>query len=280
MNLFADHPPLEQRLAALQRLESQLAGHRRRLSRGPARHPHGPPPGQGPGARPLFAITTAYVTLETEHRSRRRARPRSSSRRSRRASSKRRSRTWKKSSRATGGESGTTVSTQDDSYGYRWMVLRNPQGAPSVEDLAVGINAVPSSIETAGLRRAAAVRGVRLRRRQGRPRSTSSTTTSAATGTRSCPDQAASRSAQHRARAADQGPGGRGTAGRARDRALVPAVGDPDLRAVDSTRPPIAKARRGAPGRRARREKRPCFEDNRRPQRASQRISPGSGPRR
>ena len=30
------------------------------------------------------------------------------------------------------------------------MVLRNPDGAPSVEDLAVGINAVSSSIETAG----------------------------------------------------------------------------------------------------------------------------------
>jgi len=26
MNLFADHPPLEQRLAALERLESQLQG--------------------------------------------------------------------------------------------------------------------------------------------------------------------------------------------------------------------------------------------------------------
>ena len=44
--------------------------------------------------------------------------------------------------KATGGDSGTTVSTEDDSYGYRWMVLRNPDGAPSVEDLAVGINAV------------------------------------------------------------------------------------------------------------------------------------------
>jgi Zn-dependent protease with chaperone function len=26
MNIFADHPPLEQRLAALERLESQLQG--------------------------------------------------------------------------------------------------------------------------------------------------------------------------------------------------------------------------------------------------------------
>ena len=39
---------------------------------------------------------------------------------------------------------------QDDSYGYRWMILRSPEGKPSVEDLAVGINAVSSSIESAG----------------------------------------------------------------------------------------------------------------------------------
>ena len=30
------------------------------------------------------------------------------------------------------------------------MLLRNPPGTPSVEDLAVGINAVSGSIETAG----------------------------------------------------------------------------------------------------------------------------------
>jgi hypothetical protein len=48
--------------------------------------------------------------------------------------------------KATAADSGTQVSTEDDSYGYRWMVLR----APGIEDLAVGINAVSSSIETAG----------------------------------------------------------------------------------------------------------------------------------
>ncbi len=52
--------------------------------------------------------------------------------------------------RAAGQDSHTSVSTQDDSYGYRWMVLRSPEGAPSIEDLAVGINAVAGSIETAG----------------------------------------------------------------------------------------------------------------------------------
>jgi hypothetical protein len=47
---------------------------------------------------------------------------------------------------ATGGENGTKVHTEDDSFGYRWMVLRDG----SIEDLAVGINAVSGSIETAG----------------------------------------------------------------------------------------------------------------------------------
>ncbi len=47
---------------------------------------------------------------------------------------------------ATGAETGTAVSTQDDDYGYRWMVLRTH----AVDDLAVGVNAVSGSIEQAG----------------------------------------------------------------------------------------------------------------------------------
>jgi hypothetical protein len=48
--------------------------------------------------------------------------------------------------RATGADSGGTVASQNDDYGYRWMILH----APGADDLAVGINAVASSIETAG----------------------------------------------------------------------------------------------------------------------------------
>src|SRR5690348_7628722 len=40
--------------------------------------------------------------------------------------------------RATAGESGTTVATSDDSYGYRWLIL----SGSSFDDLVVGINAV------------------------------------------------------------------------------------------------------------------------------------------
>jgi hypothetical protein len=52
--------------------------------------------------------------------------------------------------KATGGESGCAVSSQNDSYGYRWMIVSNPAGTPNVEDLAVAINAVSDSIEAGG----------------------------------------------------------------------------------------------------------------------------------
>jgi hypothetical protein len=48
--------------------------------------------------------------------------------------------------RSTGTETGTTVETTDDSFGYRWMVLRDPD----VEDLVVGVNAVHEALEIGG----------------------------------------------------------------------------------------------------------------------------------
>jgi hypothetical protein len=105
---------------------------------------------KGPAPDRLFAITTAYVTLQTEHQ----IEPAGSAAIVFQALATSDFESTIKEMEplvaATGGDSATTVSTQDDSYGYRWMVLRNPPAAPSVEDLAVGINAVSSSIETAG----------------------------------------------------------------------------------------------------------------------------------
>ena len=98
----------------------------------------------------LFAISTAYVTMETSLGLTSRGaaaivfQPLST------ADFESIVRDMEEVVRATAGDSGTSVSTHDDSYGYRWMILRNPEGAPSVEDLAVGINAVSGSIETAG----------------------------------------------------------------------------------------------------------------------------------
>jgi PspA associated protein B len=105
---------------------------------------------KGPAPDRLFAITTAYVTLQAECQ----IEPTGGAAIVFQAlATSEFEATIKEMEdvvRATGGENGTTVSTQDDEYGYRWMVLRNPAGAPSVEDLAVAINAVSSSIETAG----------------------------------------------------------------------------------------------------------------------------------
>jgi hypothetical protein len=105
---------------------------------------------KGPAPDRLFAISTAYVTLQSEHQ----IEPVGTAAIVFQALATSEFEATLKDMEevvtAQGGDSGTTVSTQDDSYGYRWMVLRNPDGAPSVEDLAVGINAVSGSIETAG----------------------------------------------------------------------------------------------------------------------------------
>jgi hypothetical protein len=101
---------------------------------------------KGPAPDRLFAISTAYITLQTEHQ----IDPSGSAAIvfQALATSEFEStiREMEEVVKSTGGETGTQVSTQDDSYGYRWMVLKDPE----VEDLAVGINAVSSSIELAG----------------------------------------------------------------------------------------------------------------------------------
>jgi hypothetical protein len=104
----------------------------------------------GPAPDRLFAITTAYVTLSTEHQIESRGSAAIVFQALATSDFEATLRDMEEVVKATGGDSGTSVSTEDDSYGYRWMILRNPAGAPSVEDLAVGINAVSSSIETAG----------------------------------------------------------------------------------------------------------------------------------
>lgn len=105
---------------------------------------------KGPAKDRLFAITTAYITLQAEHgvdpdgRAAIVFQPLAS------ADFEAAIKEMQDVVKETGSESGTKVATQDDSYGYRWMVLSNPDDATSVEDLAVGINAVSSSIEAAG----------------------------------------------------------------------------------------------------------------------------------
>ncbi len=94
----------------------------------------------------LFAMSTAYVTLETSLGivSRKTAaivfQPLSN------ADFSSIVRDAEELLRATAGDSGTAVEASDDSYGFRWLVLRGGE----FEDLVTGINAVSSALEAGG----------------------------------------------------------------------------------------------------------------------------------
>jgi hypothetical protein len=94
----------------------------------------------------LFAISTAYVTLQTSFGIAPRGvaglvfQPLPTSDFSQIV------RDMEEVVRSTGEETGTQVETSDDSFGYRWMILRDPD----VEDLAVGVNAVSEALESGG----------------------------------------------------------------------------------------------------------------------------------
>jgi hypothetical protein len=101
---------------------------------------------KGPAPDRLFAISTAYIALQSEHQIEPAGDAAIVFQALATSEFEATMRDMEEVVRATGGETGTGVSSQDDSYGYRWMVLKDA----AVEDLAVGINAVSSSIETAG----------------------------------------------------------------------------------------------------------------------------------
>ena len=48
--------------------------------------------------------------------------------------------------RSTGEETGSTVDTHEDTFGYRWIIIRDPD----IEDLVVGVNAVNDGLEVGG----------------------------------------------------------------------------------------------------------------------------------
>jgi hypothetical protein len=101
---------------------------------------------KGPAPDRLFAISTAYVALQTEHQIEPAGAAAIVFQALQTSDFEATIKDMEEVVTATGGDNGTQVHTEDDSFGYRWMVLRDD----SVEDLAVGINAVSGSIETAG----------------------------------------------------------------------------------------------------------------------------------
>jgi hypothetical protein len=103
---------------------------------------------KGPAANDrLFGISTAYVTLETEHNIKPTGRcglvfqPLPTS------DFEAIVKDMEQVVEATCGEVGASVSSKDDSYGYRWMLVEDHD---SFEDLVVAINAVAGALETGG----------------------------------------------------------------------------------------------------------------------------------
>ena len=101
---------------------------------------------KAPAPDRLFAITTAQVTLETEHQITNGGaaaivfQPLDTGGFEQIASD------MEAVLRGTGDETGSTIETHADNMGYRWMIVRDDD----VEDLAVGINAVSDQLELDG----------------------------------------------------------------------------------------------------------------------------------
>src|SRR3712207_982028 len=94
----------------------------------------------------LFAMSTAYVTLSTEHGVQTAGKAGIVFQPLATSDFQQIVRDTEEVLRATGEETGTTVETAEDAFGYRWAILADPD----VEDLVVGVNAVKDALDTSG----------------------------------------------------------------------------------------------------------------------------------
>jgi hypothetical protein len=99
-----------------------------------------------PAADRLFAISTAYVAMQTSLGMNSRGGAAIVFQPLATADFESIVRDMEEVVRATAGDSGTTVTSQDDSYRYRWLILRGGE----FDDLVVGINAVGGALEAGG----------------------------------------------------------------------------------------------------------------------------------
>ena len=94
----------------------------------------------------LFAMTTAHVTMELELGLKSSGRAAIVFQPLATADFENIVRDMEEVVRGTGEDTGTTIERRDDDFGYRWMVLVDPD----FEDLVVGLNAVSTAIEAGG----------------------------------------------------------------------------------------------------------------------------------
>jgi hypothetical protein len=94
----------------------------------------------------LFAMTTAYVTLETGHGIKSRGSAGIVFQPLGTADFKSIVQETEELLRGTAEETGTEVETSDDEFGYRWLILRDPD----FEDLVVSLNTISSQLQSGG----------------------------------------------------------------------------------------------------------------------------------
>jgi len=101
---------------------------------------------KGPAPDRLFALTTAYIGLEAQQGVRTRGaaaivfQPLATGDFQSIVSE------MEEVLSGTGTEFGSSIETKDDEFGYRWMIIRDPD----LEDLAVGVNAVSDALAVGG----------------------------------------------------------------------------------------------------------------------------------
>ena len=101
---------------------------------------------KAPAPDRLFAISTAYVTMESELELKTRGVAGIVFQPLETADFHAIVADMEEVVRGTGSDAGTSVDTHDDSFGYRWMILRDPD----FDDLVVGVNAVSGALEAGG----------------------------------------------------------------------------------------------------------------------------------
>ena len=100
----------------------------------------------GPAPDRLFAMSTAYVTLETGLGITTRGSAAIVFQPLPTADFESIVKEMEEVVRGTAADSGTTVTTSDDDYGYRWLVLKGSD----FDGLVVGVNAVSGALESGG----------------------------------------------------------------------------------------------------------------------------------
>jgi hypothetical protein len=94
----------------------------------------------------LFAMSTAYVTLESEHGMKSGGKAGLVFQAEATSDFARIVAEAEELLRATGEETGTTVDVSDDKFGYRWVVVSDPD----VEDLVVGLSSIKDGLDVGG----------------------------------------------------------------------------------------------------------------------------------